>query len=318
MLALGLTLSLALVLGLGQILLRRAAAPESPSSRPAQDAGLGGPALQGSAGVLPAAGSARVPPAAGSARVPLGAGSAGVSPPDEPRAPARGPHGTGALRGGQRAVTYAALTAVLVGYPLLRGRTPWDYYAAFFPLGPRPTELVFGVAAAVLYLTLLYLAWLLTDNVRFAVRHDARRLVRRLAAVPLTAALVALVEELLFRAVLLAGLLESFGPRVALPLGAGLFAAAHYLWPVKRYWTFPGHLALGALLCVAFYLTGALWLSLGLHAGGVLVLMAVRPVIRYTGPAWLVGASIFPYAGVLGIVALGLLTLNLWQRFGGG
>lgn len=291
MLALGLLLLLAIVLGPGQILLRRSGVLGPPSLPQANGAGLGGPALRGRAGA------------------PLA---------DELRGPARGSHGAATRRSGQRAITYAALTAALVGYPLLRGRTPWDYYTAFFPLGPRPTELVFGAAAAVLYLTLLYLAWLLTDNVRFAVRHDARRLVRRLAAVPLTAALVALVEELLFRAVLLVGLLESFGPRVALPLGAGLFAAAHYLRPVKRYWTFPGHLALGALLCVAFYLTGALWLSFGLHAGGVLVLMAVRPVIRYTGPPWLVGASIFPYAGVVGIVALGLLTLNLWQHFGGG
>lgn len=228
------------------------------------------------------------------------------------------PRRVAGLRHWQRAVSYAALAAVLVGYPLLRGLSPLTYYAQFFPLGPRPTEMLHGSAAAALYLTLLYLAWLLTDNVRFAVRHDTRRLVRRLAAVPLTAVLVALVEELLFRAVLLAGLLESIAPSLALPLGAAAFAAAHYLRPVKRYWTLPGHVALGVLLCLAFYVTDALWLPLGLHAGGVLVLMGVRPLIRYTGPAWLVGASIFPYAGAVGIAALTLLTLNLWHQFGGG
>jgi membrane protease YdiL (CAAX protease family) len=175
-----------------------------------------------------------------------------------------------------------------------------------------------GAAAAILYLALLYLAWMLTDNVRFEIRHDARRLAKRLAGVPFTALLIALVEELLFRAVLLANLLEALEPRWALPIGALVFAAAHYVRRVKRYWTFPGHLALGTLLCLAFFWTGALWLPLGLHAGGVLVLMAVRPFARYTGPAWLVGASIFPYAGAVGIVALALLTINVWLTHGGG
>jgi membrane protease YdiL (CAAX protease family) len=86
---------------------------------------------------------------------------------------------------------------------------------------------------------------------------------------------------------------------------------------VKRYWTFPGHLALGVLLCTAFLCTGNIWLSFGLHAGGVLVLMAVRPFVRYLGPPWLVGASIFPYAGVVGATALILLTLNVFLAFGG-
>ena len=71
-------------------------------------------------------------------------------------------------------------------------------------------------------------------------------------------------------------LLEAFGAWVALPAGTVIFAAAHYVRSVKRYWTFPGHVALGALLCAAFYWTGNVWLSFGVHAGGVLVLMAVQ------------------------------------------
>jgi membrane protease YdiL (CAAX protease family) len=217
-----------------------------------------------------------------------------------------------------RLVTNLAFAAALVGYPLLRGESPLAYYVRFVPLGARPFEALRGAAAAILYLTLLYLAWTVTDNVRFQVRHSAQRLVRRLAGVPLTAVLIALVEELLFRAVLLAGLLDSFAPHIALPVGIVVFAAAHYVRRVKRTWTFAGHLALGTLFCVAFFVTGrSLWLPLGLHAGGVLVLMGVRPFVRYTGPAWLVGASIFPYAGVVGIVALLLLTLNIWLGYGG-
>ncbi|UCG33895.1 MAG: CPBP family intramembrane metalloprotease, partial [Phycisphaerales bacterium] len=182
--------------------------------------------------------------------------------------------------------------------------------------GGRVRELVHGLAAAGLYLVLLYLAWLLTDNVRFRVRHGAKRLTMRLAGVPLTALLVALVEELLFRGMLLANLLESIHPVAAVTMGAVVFAAAHYVRSVKRHWTVAGHITLGVLFCLAFVMTGALWLPVGLHAGGVVVLMGVRPFVRYVGPPWLVGASIFPYAGALGLVALVLLTVNMWLCYG--
>lgn len=216
-----------------------------------------------------------------------------------------------------RVVTYAALAAVIIGFPLLRGESVGTYYAGFFPVGDRPREAVFGAAAAVLYLALLYVAWTATEQVRFRVRHNVGRLVRRLAGVPPTAVLVALVEELLFRAVLLADLLRDFRPAVAVGVGALVFAAAHYVRGAKRYWTFPGHVVLGVLFCVAFLWTKALWLPLGLHAGGVLLLMGLRPFVRYTGPGWLIGASIFPYAGLIGMLALLALTLNIWLRFGG-
>lgn len=214
-----------------------------------------------------------------------------------------------------RIITKALFAAVLLVYPLLRGESPAVFYPPFLPLGPPMLNLVYGGAAVVLYLGLLYLAWTLTDNVRFEIRHGPAHLAWRLAGVPLTALFIALAEELLFRAVLLNELLESFDARLALPIGILVFAAAHYVRAVKRYWTFPGHLALGALFCIAFYCTRTLWLPLGLHAGGVLVLMAARPLIRYTGPPWLVGASIFPYAGLVGLLALGLLTLNVWLQF---
>ncbi|MGD8450926.1 MAG: CPBP family intramembrane metalloprotease [Phycisphaerae bacterium] len=221
------------------------------------------------------------------------------------------------LRTANRVIANVVLAAAVLVYPLLRGASPVTYYARFLPLGERPAELAHGAAAAVLYLALLYLAWLLTGNVEFRMRHGAGRLLRRLAGVPGTAVLAALVEELLFRAMLLGELIDSCPTAVAVGIGALVFAGAHYVRSVKRYWTFPGHVALGLLLCVAFVATGgSLWLSMGLHGGGVLVLMTVRPLIRYTGPGWLVGASIFPYAGVVGVIALGLLTINMWLAYG--
>lgn len=216
-----------------------------------------------------------------------------------------------------RMATYAAFTIVLLGYPLLRGRSPLSYYLAFFPLGERPWELLHGFASAVLYLTLLYIAWLVSGNVQFRVRHTPQRLLQRLAGVPFTAFLVAFVEELMFRAVLMADFMEWMRPAFAVILGAAIFAGAHYIRSVKRYWTFGGHIGLGLLICMAFACTHALWLPIGLHAAGIVMLLGTRPFIRYEGPAWLVGASIFPYAGVAGIIGLALLTLNIYRIYGG-
>lgn len=222
----------------------------------------------------------------------------------------------GPVEAALRAATHLGMIGVLLGYPLFRGSPPWAYYARFFPTGDRPAELVWGFAAATLYLTLLYLAWTLTDQVRFEVRHPPRRLVRKLALAPVAGVLIALAEELLFRAVLLEDLLRTLPPAPAITLGVIGFAAAHYVRRVKRYWTIAGHLALGGLLCTAYLVTGALWLPIGLHAAGVTLLTGVRPFVRYTGPPWLVGASIFPYAGVVGIASLALLAVQIVARFG--
>jgi membrane protease YdiL (CAAX protease family) len=101
-------------------------------------------------------------------------------------------------------------------------------------------------------------------------------------------------------------------PAAAVAVGAGAFAAAHYVREVKRRWTFAGHVMLGLCLCLCFVRTGALWLPLGVHAGGIFAIMAARPFVRYQGPAWLTGASIFPFAGAVGVAALGILTAVLW------
>ena len=235
--------------------------------------------------------------------------------------PVRLPISSGGMAPGikraNRVITYFSMAAVIVAYPLLRGQGPLAYFGRLLPFDQNALAAIHGFAAAVLYLSFLYVAWLATDNLRFRLRQAPGRLARRLAVAPFSAVLGALAEELLFRGVLLADLLKSLEPAPAATIAAVLFAGAHYVRPVKRHWTFAGHLALGMLLCTAFVWTGALWLPIGLHAGGILLTMGVRPFVRYTGPAWLVGASIFPYAGLAGSAALILLTANMWISYGG-
>lgn len=223
---------------------------------------------------------------------------------------------TKGMRQATRVVTNAAIAGIVVAYPLLRGRGVLTYYGRLLPWDDHVLEGLRGFAAVLLLLSLMYVAWLATDNVRLRIRHKAGRTIRRLAVVPLSAALGALTEELLFRGVVVADLLESFSAVQATLIGAALFAGAHYVRRVKRYWTIVGHVALGVLLCAAFVWTRSLWLPMGLHAAGILLTLGTRPFVRYTGPPWLVGASIFPYAGVAGMLAVMTLAASVCLWYG--
>ncbi|MBN1345768.1 MAG: CPBP family intramembrane metalloprotease [Phycisphaerae bacterium] len=216
-----------------------------------------------------------------------------------------------------RVIVNASIAGVVVTYPLLRGQGLVAYYGGLLPADHRAMQCLSGFSIAIFYLSLMYVGWVATDNLRFSVRHKVSRVVRRLAVVPLAAVFGAFAEELLFRGVVMADLLDTFGAVPAAVGGSLLFAGAHYIRRVKRYWTFPGHVMLGVLLCTAFLWTGTLWLPMGLHAGGIFLTLGTRPFVRYNGPAWLVGASIFPYAGLAGVSALVMLTAAMRMLYGG-
>ncbi len=223
-----------------------------------------------------------------------------------------------AIRTGGRVITQISLLGVITAYPLVLGKDPIDYYGALLPASGAGLHLTHGAAASVLCLTMLYAAWLATGRLQIEVHQSRRRWTRRLVLLLPTALLGALVEEILFRGIVLADLLR-WWPNATPPavvIAVLVFAAAHYLRSVKRYWTFAGHLMLGLLLCVAFLQTRALWLGIGLHAGGILMIMGPRPFFRYRGPAWITGASIFPFAGVVGIVGLVILTAFVATHYG--
>lgn len=217
-----------------------------------------------------------------------------------------------------RIATQVSLLAVIVLYPFLRGETPSVYYGRLLPRAPAAVHFGYGVASAALFLSVLCVIWLATQRLVVEVHHARKKWIRRLVLLVPTALFGAFVEELLFRGVLMADLLHAdWSPGAAVAISGLVFAIAHYVRTVKRRWTFPGHVALGVLLGVAFLDTGSLWLAAGLHAGGILVIMGVRPFVRYAGPAWLTGASIFPFAGVVGIAALVTLTAIVHHAFGG-
>lgn len=223
-----------------------------------------------------------------------------------------------AVRTGGRILTQLSLVGIIVAYPLLRGEGVVAYYARLLPATRSMRLMAHGAAAAVLFLSALYLVWVLSGRVEVEPRGSRRRRWRRLALLLPTSLFGPLVEELLFRGVVMADLMRWLPSRpiAAFILAVLVFAGAHYIRTVKRRWTFGGHVMLGVLLCGAFFATGSLWLSIGLHAGGNLVIIGARPYCANRGPAWITGASIFPYAGLVGLVGLTILSTFIMTHYG--
>ncbi len=165
---------------------------------------------------------------------------------------------------------------------LVKPTGQWRKFFAGLLLGFVSLALVVGLA-------LLFKARVLDGNL------SAVPLIKKLLGVTLTALVVAMLEEILFRGGIFGGLRRSFDWRFALVLSSGVYAIVHFLERVELSgpvtWLsglqllprmlhgfldtqklFPGFLNLtlvGALLALAYRRTGNLWFSIGLHAGWI-------------------------------------------------
>ena len=143
-----------------------------------------------------------------------------------------------------------------------------------------------------------------------------------------TALGTALAEGLLFRGWLLDELDRDYFPKISLVVGAGVFAAAHFLKPiqaiVESLSQFPGLYLLGIALIIAKRQNrNLLGMSIGLHAGMVWAyyIIHVGNVVKYSGRVSELVTGIYgnPLSGVLGLIFLSILILlmsNLSPRVG--
>jgi hypothetical protein len=208
----------------------------------------------------------------------------------------------------------AVLLALLLLFPWFVGENPLDYLGA--RLLPAQWFLLFKTMG----MTLLVFSLLLLVNVRGGwVRltrlYKSSVAARKVARACLTPLPLAFMEEAVFRGVVLEQLCRSLpedaaGRGLAVCLSALLFSAVHFFRPQKRT-LLPaiGLYALGCTLGLAYLAGGhTLWLPVAIHAAGVLFIQVWRPFVEYRGPAWLVGYRSYPICGVLGLVAMAILT----------
>lgn len=210
----------------------------------------------------------------------------------------------------------ATLVSALLCYPLLVGSTVSGYYGPMFR----------GSDFALCWQGWLFAAGLLTAVMvvearlgyfEFGLACPREKLARRVALRVLSCVTVVAVEEPFFRGILLHGLLTWMHVVPALIVSAAIFSAAHFLRRHKETWASIGLFCLGLQLGIAFYVTGSLWLAIGLHSGGVLAIQLHRLFVAgYKGPAWLMGTRDFPIAGVTCILLMIAISVGIPLLFG--
>jgi uncharacterized protein len=107
-----------------------------------------------------------------------------------------------------------------------------------------------------------------------------------------------------------------------------LFAAAHLGNPGENVFGIASVFVIGVVFATAVWLTGTLWLSVGIHAGAVLaedVIFSVPDsgsvytghllVSQLTGPAWLSGGAAGPEGSVLALPVFATLWGLLWLAY---
>jgi uncharacterized protein len=198
-----------------------------------------------------------------------------------------------------------------------------------------------GFALALLPGALLGGIYLILDI--FRIKEDLMPFL--LFRIALTAGVVAVVEEFLFRGVLLGLAAKAFG-RWPAALGVSIaFAAVHFIRPGKRpeivveWWSglaeitrvfesapppeilFLGFISLfvaGMVLAAATFRTRSLWLAIGLHAGWIFCQQVLQWLARYRVKP---PDALLPWVGpnvVSGAVPTGLLPLGALLLTGAG
>ena len=216
------------------------------------------------------------------------------------------------------------------------------------PLTHAPRDVSLGALLSLASIVALIAVMSLADIFTPFFRLSLSASLNRCASALLAAVFVSVIEEIFFRGIFFKGLREDLG-RLRGYLWAGLlFAAVHFVRPandavlteadgwvgfrhlVGSFHPFldPGGLMpglvglflIGLVLCYAFERTGTLYLSIGLHAGWIFGLKAIRVFGDYsrTDLGWIFGSSnpkiVSGVATWIGVIFVGLMVRNLTLR----
>lgn len=136
---------------------------------------------------------------------------------------------------------------------------------------------------------------------------------------------VAITEEVLFRAVIFRLVQNRWGTWLALVVSSALFGLIHLLNPGATLW---GVLAIaieaGLMLGAAYVATGSLWLSIGLHFGWNVAIVAIFGTVTSgsdvagslvsattSGPDWLSGGAFGPEGSLFAIAVCTIASVVL-------
>jgi len=188
------------------------------------------------------------------------------------------------------------------------------------------------VAEALLGLALGFAAMLLifVSEWSFGLAHirptsaSAAGMALRLVGFAVMYMAVGLTEELMFRGYLLQTLCEWPGVTIAVLATSFAFGLLHACNPNVSPLALAHLVLAGLVFAYAYLVTARLWCPIAMHfswnffQGPIFgfPVSGVPPegllITETTGPTWLTGGSFGPEAGLIGLVALGLMTTLIW------
>ena len=183
--------------------------------------------------------------------------------------------------------------ALLCLWPLLRGSGACSWRdLGFVRQGRLERQILSGFAVGWASLAVVALLALAFGARGLVLTHSGGELVHRLVAATFTAAVVAVLEELVFRGALFGLLRQSIPWPAALLVSSAIYSAVHFIksgetalpvqWnsgllllmdmlrhPPSMMPAFLTLLVAGSILALCYQRTGALYFSIGLHAGWI-------------------------------------------------
>jgi len=211
---------------------------------------------------------------------------------------------------------------IILVYPVLIGSDPPAFYGdAFHPPPPLKAMLIIAIACIAGF-ALIYLVYFATGAIELAFIFSRRKTVRRLVGGLLTPVPLAIMEEAVFRGVLLHALLSwlngTWGTVVAVAVSSAVFSSVHFVRrrdSKRKPMLQPaiGLFFVGVVLGSAYVAGGqTLWLPVTAHAAGILAVELPRSFVIYkASPKW-IGYRSFPHSGPLGIIHMIALTALVW------
>jgi len=210
----------------------------------------------------------------------------------------------------RRCVSISAAVTAWLFIIRFKGLTFRDYGLVSFMQGK--SQFLFGAGLGLASLAVLLMAGQASGASHIAIHPDSAKLWRTLIGFIPAACLVAVLEELVFRGLILRELLPS-SRLLAVTVSSALYAGVHLRDPGMTAYTWlelAGLFLLGAVLAVSCLNTGSLWTAIGLHAVLAYGARVNKLVLAIPESSWwwLTGTSRL----VNGVAAWGLILLSGW------
>ena len=219
-----------------------------------------------------------------------------------------------AVKWTSRVMIHTTWLIILFGTPFALGNSPLLWLHQEFPTPVPWRDIAVAFSLMLFPIWAMYALWIAAGWVRIQPPHDwatrrGKLLRRAWGSWP-----VAILEESVFRGVLLEQLLRSLPPStgysaLAIVVVALVFSSIHFIkrpQAGRRIWQPAYGLFIVSCLFGMAYIVGGrtLWLPIVMHGAAVFAIEVMRLYLVFQGPPRLIGYAEFPQSGLLGSLLL--------------